>query len=247
MGKESSNFLPIRAHSRAGSGGVEISPSLDELQEETVAYLDEAHVDVAAPGGLMSPPVATQRGAPRARAQVISPTMTANQVVAYNMAKARALRGWTQERTGEELAPYVGVKLSNQTISIMESSARQSGRIRVFSADDLLALSRGFDLPLGFFLVPPGAIRLRSATTDEDPLVLVDAVLGTPENLAEWEQALFEWSAASAPTPAPRWLRAHVARSASAFGGHVELAQQCRRMVRVLEDLDVVCPSDMQG
>ena len=196
----------------------------------------------------MSPPVATQRGAPRARAQVMSPTMTANQVVAYNMAKARALRGWTQERVGEELAPYVGVKLSNQTISIMESSARQSERIRVFSADDLLALSRGFDLPLGFFLVPPPHVRFRSAATaDEDPLVLLDAVLGTPENLAESEHALFEWSAASAPTPAPRWLRAHVARSASAFGGDVELAQQCRRMVRVLEDLDVVCPSDMQG
>ncbi len=86
-------------------------------------------------------------------------------------------------------------------------------------------------------------IRLRSATTDEDPLVLLDTVLGTPENLGEWEQALFECSAAMAPTPVPRWLRAHVARSASAFGGLVELAHQCRRMVRVLEDLDVVCPS----
>lgn len=193
--------------------------------------------------------VATQRGAPRAREDVVSTTMTANQVVAYNMAKARALRGWTQERVGEELAPYLGVKLSCQSISVMESSARQSERIRVFSADDLLALSRGFDLPLGFFLVPPPpaqGIRLRSATTDEDPLVLLDAVLGTPENLAEWEQALFECSAGMAPKPVARWLRAHVAHSASAFGGLVELAQQCRRMVRVLEDLDVVCPSDMQ-
>jgi hypothetical protein len=44
--------------------------------------------------------------------------MTANQVVAYNMAKARALRGWTQERVGEELAPYLGVKLSLKSGSI---------------------------------------------------------------------------------------------------------------------------------
>lgn len=178
----------------------------------------------------------------------MSRTMTANQVVAYNMAKARALRGWTQERVGEELAPYLGVRLSLQRISAMERSACQSERIRVFSADDLLALCRSFDLPLGFFLVPPPAqrIRLRSAATDEDPLVLLDAVLGTAGNRAEWEQALFECSAAMAPTAVADWLRAHVARSASAFGGLVELAEQCHRMVRVLEDLDVDRPSDVQ-
>ncbi len=164
------------------------------------------------------------------------------------MAKARALRGWTQERVGEELAPYLGVKLSLQSISAMERSAWQSERIRVFSADDLLALCRGFDLPLGFFLVPPPAQRIRfhSAATDEDPLVLLDAVLGRPDNLAEWEQALRECSAAMAPTPVAEWIRAHVARSASAFAGLVDLAEQCRRMVRVLEDLDVVCPNDVQ-
>ena len=214
-----------------------------------MAYLDEAHVDVAARRGLMSPPVATQRASSPAHEQVMSTAMTANQVVAYNMAKARALRGWTQERVSEELAPYLGVKLSVQNISAKERSAWRPEPIRVFSADDLVALSRGFDLPVGFFLVPPPparGIRLRSATTEEDPLVLLDAVLGTPENLAEWEQALFECSAAMAPTAVAKWLHAYVARSTSAFGGLVELAQQCRRMVRVLEDLDVVCPSDLQ-
>jgi hypothetical protein len=34
--------------------------------------------------------------------------MTSNQVVAYNVAKAWAIRGWTQEQAAEELAPYLG-------------------------------------------------------------------------------------------------------------------------------------------
>lgn len=228
MGKKVQIFCPSTATAAPVVGECKQVPPLDERQEETVAY---------------------KRVASPAHERVTSTTMTANQVVAYNMAKARALRGWTQERVGEELAPYLGVKLSVQNISAKERSAWRSEPIRVFSADDLVALSRGFDLPVGFFLVPPPparGIRLRSATTEEDPLVLLDAVLGTADNLAEWEQALFECSAAMVPAPVAEWLRAHVARSASAFGGLVELAEQCRRMVRVLEELDVVCPSDVR-
>ncbi len=80
--------------------------------------------------------------------------MTSNQVVAYNVAKARALRGWTQEKAAEELAPYLGAKLSVASFSALERSAWNPSRIKVFSADELLALSRGFDLPIGFFFIP---------------------------------------------------------------------------------------------
>jgi hypothetical protein len=41
----------------------------------------------------------------RTRKLGIRRTMTPNQVVAYNVAKARALRGWTQEQAAEALAP----------------------------------------------------------------------------------------------------------------------------------------------
>ena len=78
-------------------------------------------------------------------------TMTPNQIVAYNVAKARALRGWTQEQAAEALAPYLGAKLSGPSFSGLERSAWTVSRIKQFSADDLLALSRGFDLPIGFF------------------------------------------------------------------------------------------------
>jgi len=66
-----------------------------------------------------------------------------------------ALRGWTQEQAPEELAPYLGAKLSGASFSALERSAWNVNRIKQFSADDLLALSRGFDLPIGFFFVPP--------------------------------------------------------------------------------------------
>ncbi|MFN2503812.1 MAG: hypothetical protein ABR540_06200, partial [Acidimicrobiales bacterium] len=65
--------------------------------------------------------------------------MTANQVVAYNVIKARALRGWTQEQAAETLAPYLGVKLSGPSFSALERSALKVDRIKQFSADDLLA------------------------------------------------------------------------------------------------------------
>ncbi len=80
--------------------------------------------------------------------------MTPNQVVAHNVAKAGALRGWTQEQAAEALAPYLGAKLSGASFSALERSAWTPARVKQFSADDLLALSRGFDLPIGFFFTP---------------------------------------------------------------------------------------------
>ena len=50
-------------------------------------------------------------------------TMTPNQIVAFNVAKARALRGWTQEEAAEALAPYLGAKLSGPSFSALERSA----------------------------------------------------------------------------------------------------------------------------
>ena len=48
--------------------------------------------------------------------------MTPNQVVAYNVIKARALRGWTQEQAAEALAPYLGAKPSGPSFSALERS-----------------------------------------------------------------------------------------------------------------------------
>jgi transcriptional regulator with XRE-family HTH domain len=133
--------------------------------------------------------------------------MTPNQIVAYNVAKARALRGWTQEQAAQALAPYLGAKLSGQSFSALERSAWNVDRIKQFSADELLALSRGFDLPIGYFFTPPppafdaGLHAPDAPWKGLDPIVLLDAILGTPDNLAYWHKELHDYAASTAPAP----------------------------------------------
>jgi hypothetical protein len=134
-------------------------------------------------------------------------TMTPNQVVAYNVVKARSLRRWTQEEAAEQLAPYLGAKLSGPSFSALERSAVKVDRIKQFTADDLLALSRGFDLPIGYFFTPPppgadaGLYASDAGVKGLDPIVLLDAILGTPDNLGYWADELLGYSASYAPMP----------------------------------------------
>ncbi|MDP9070501.1 MAG: hypothetical protein M3N68_04315 [Actinomycetota bacterium] len=128
-------------------------------------------------------------------------SLTPNQVVAYNLPRARRVRGWTQEQAAEALAPYLGTRWSVANFSAIERSV-DGGRIRQFNADDLVALSRGFDLPIGFFLTPPasGAEGVRITTPDTkgrgaDPVVMMDALLGTDENFKYLEGTVGTWGA----------------------------------------------------
>jgi transcriptional regulator with XRE-family HTH domain len=125
-----------------------------------------------------------------------------NQIVAYNVAKARLLRGWTQEQAAEALAPYLGTRLSAASFSAIERSVA-GGRIREFTADEIVALARGFNLPIGWFFTPPSlmeGIGVATPDADErglDPQVMLDSILGTPETLADWERILLTWPAGS--------------------------------------------------
>jgi transcriptional regulator with XRE-family HTH domain len=118
--------------------------------------------------------------------------------VAFNISKARLKRGWTQDQAAEALAPFLGARLSAASWSAIERSV-DGGRIREFTADELVAFARGFELPLGWFLTPPPADEdIRVAAPDSkgkglDPRALLDVVLGTPESLAEWEELLLTW------------------------------------------------------
>lgn len=127
-----------------------------------------------------------------------APAWTANQIVAFNVAKARMLRGWTQEEAARALAPHLGTLLSSASFSAIERSV-DGGRIRQFSADEILALARGFRLTIGWFFTPPSAWEGVGVATPDggrdglDPMVMMDHVLGTPEMLDDWKSYLFSW------------------------------------------------------
>lgn len=189
-------------------------------------------------------------------------TMTPNQIVARNVIKARTLRGWTQDEAAEQLAPYLGVKLSGASFSALERSAVSISRIKQFSADDLLALSRGFDLPIGYFLTPPppgddaGLHAPDAGAKGLDPIVLLDAVLGRPDNLGPWQDELLAYSASVAPLPKSKREKPSVAPSDLAervapvkalrarallrrsFGETADAADVLERLADMLRDLD---------
>lgn len=124
---------------------------------------------------------------------------TPNQIVAYRIHEARRMRGWTQEQAASELEPYLGTKLSTASFSAIERSFA-GGRIRQFNADEILALSRGFRLPIGWFFTPPPVMENIDISTPDakgggwEPLLLIDAILGNPDTIPEWEEALRLWS-----------------------------------------------------
>lgn len=138
------------------------------------------------------------------RKQPAPPAWTPNQIVAHNIAKGRLLRSWTQDQAAEACAPYLGTRLSPASWSALERSV-DGTRIREITADELIGFARGFNLPVGFFLTPPSVWDKHVVNTPDagpdglDPIELFDVVIGTTENLAEWEDYLLSW-----PSPMSR-------------------------------------------
>lgn len=82
--------------------------------------------------------------------------LSAGQVVAYNLARARALRGWSQEQAALRLEPHLGVRWSNVVLSAAERSYAGK-RVRQFTPDEIVAFAQAFTLPVVWFFLPPGA------------------------------------------------------------------------------------------
>jgi transcriptional regulator with XRE-family HTH domain len=100
-------------------------------------------------------------------------SMTPNQLVACNIAAHRKLRGWTQKETCDRLELLLGQRWSPAVLSAAERSAEGQQRHREFSADEIVAFSRLFGIPVGAFLQPPDDVefavpdRRRGLSSDE--------------------------------------------------------------------------------
>ncbi len=90
---------------------------------------------------------------------------TASQVVAHNLTRARVLRSLTQSEAAERLSRFTGSKWSQATVAQAEGSVGGQ-RVRQFTANELVALARAFDLPVLFFFLPPDDGEGRLMTDD---------------------------------------------------------------------------------
>lgn len=79
---------------------------------------------------------------------------TPSQVVAHNLTRARQLRGLTQSEIAERLSTFTGTPWSAVTVAQAEGSVTGQ-RVRQFTANELVALARTFDLPVMYFFLPP--------------------------------------------------------------------------------------------
>jgi transcriptional regulator with XRE-family HTH domain len=118
--------------------------------------------------------------------------LDANQVVAYNFRAARELRGWTQEETAHRLAPYIGQVLPKASISGIERSL-DGERKRFFDAQELVAFSLTFDLPVMWFLLPPpGAADYQLAAAGRSLQLLANMLLGRDDQLEDIKERMRE-------------------------------------------------------
>lgn len=93
--------------------------------------------------------------------------LTPNQIVAHNLARLRRQRGMTQQQTVESLAPYLRSPWSVASLSAAERSV-DGKRIKEFDADELVALSRVFRVPLSFWLLPAAGEEVGVSVPDRD-------------------------------------------------------------------------------
>lgn len=116
--------------------------------------------------------------------------LTPNQVVAFNLARAREWRRWTQGQAAEALEPFLGVRWSTASVSQAERSV--AGKVvRNFSADEIVAFARAFRLPVAWFFMPPPpwaaeGVPIKLDTPDaaefgESMAELLDLVFGDDE------------------------------------------------------------------
>jgi len=181
--------------------------------------------------------------------------LTPNQVVAYNLAQARLLKGWTQDQAADALEPFLGSRWSKANYSAAERSV-DGNRIRNFDADEIVAFARGFEFPVTWFFLPPPpwaspGVPAKLQTPDTErfgaPLaVLADLVFGDDVSIATMTLRLQAFLDELGPNPLSaaqqRVTDAVEARKAAlvehALGDLQQWQTQLRTLANHLEDLE---------
>jgi transcriptional regulator with XRE-family HTH domain len=107
-------------------------------------------------------------------------SLTANQVVAYNLSRIRKTLGLSQEEAAKRLEPYLPGKRWSKAVYSAAERSYHGNRIRQFTADDLVGMSLAFGVPIAYFFLPP-----RPEDRKED------AVLRSGDTAVRWRD-LFE-------------------------------------------------------
>jgi transcriptional regulator with XRE-family HTH domain len=77
-----------------------------------------------------------------------------SRVVAYNLRRARQLKGWTQDEAIAHLAPRLGKGWRLRT-TLSTAENWRGERVRRFDPDELVAFSIVYQVPVSFFFIPP--------------------------------------------------------------------------------------------
>jgi hypothetical protein len=79
--------------------------------------------------------------------------LSACEIIAWNLKRARRSHGWTQDEAAKQLEPYLGYRLTRAAFSQAERC--MFGKLRRFDADEIVAFSRALDVPIASLFVPP--------------------------------------------------------------------------------------------
>lgn len=131
-----------------------------DLRREVAERIQRGRVGAEFPSGLLDDvdPPDEEVEVPDDR-----PGFTANQLVAYNLQRARKARGWSQEDLGSFLGFKTGRAWSKASVSAAETSWRPGRRPRKFDANEVLAFARVLRLPVGYFYLPPDTPEAENA------------------------------------------------------------------------------------
>lgn len=120
---------------------------------------------------------------------------TPNEIVSYNLQRARKRKGWTQEQAAEQLEPFLGVRWSGSAFSVAERWHPKPGqKVRQFGAEEIAAFAAVFEVSIDYFFQPPpnaAIVRFpgsRALEAEGDYRKLLVALQAERQELTELEE-----------------------------------------------------------